>query len=65
MSYKAPKCSPPRELVPPSEPIVFVIGSMAHGKVTFCLFFTKTVEFSTNCKCYRGNNIVQYNIDEY
>jgi len=33
MSYKAPKCSPPRELVPPSEPIVFVIGSMAHGKV--------------------------------
>ena len=41
MSYKAPKCSPPRELVPPSEPIVFVIGSMAHGKVTFYLFFYK------------------------
>eukprot|EP00111_Clytia_hemisphaerica_P023544 TCONS_00069359-protein len=33
MSYKAKKCTPPRELVPTDEPIVFVIGAMAHGKV--------------------------------
>lgn len=32
-SYKATKCVPARELVPSEEPIVIVIGAMAHGKV--------------------------------
>jgi len=32
-SFKAKKCVNPRELVPTDEPIVIVVGSMAHGKV--------------------------------
>ena len=33
MSFKAEKCVDPRTLVPTEEPIVFVIGAMAHGSV--------------------------------
>lgn len=32
-SYKAKRCVNPRELVPSDEPVVIVVGSMAHGKV--------------------------------
>lgn len=34
MSYSATKCIHPRDLVPVDEPIVFVIGAMAHGAVS-------------------------------
>ena len=33
MSFKAEEVVNPRELVPDDEPIVFVIGAMAHGSV--------------------------------
>ena len=37
-SYNVPKCINPREYVPTDDPIVFVIGAMAHGSVSYlCL----------------------------
>eukprot|EP00795_Rhopilema_esculentum_P015310 gene15311-6527_t len=33
MSYNAEKCAHPRDYVPADDPVVFVIGAMAHGSV--------------------------------
>lgn len=33
MSFKAEQCVDPRTLVPSDEPIVFVVGAMAHGSI--------------------------------
>jgi len=41
MSFKAEKCVDPRTLVPSDDPIVFVVGAMAHGSVSFKTFKLK------------------------
>ncbi|XP_060578926.1 ribosomal RNA small subunit methyltransferase NEP1-like [Ruditapes philippinarum] len=33
MSFKAEKCVDPRTLVPSDDPVVFVVGAMAHGSI--------------------------------
>ena len=48
MSFKAEKCVDPRTLVPSDDPIVFVVGAMAHGSVSFKTFKLK---FYNEQKC--------------
>ncbi|CAL1278277.1 unnamed protein product [Larinioides sclopetarius] len=38
-SYSAKKIVNPRELVPQDEPIVIVVGAMAHGQVSLAVFY--------------------------
>lgn len=38
MSFNANKIQNPRELVPSEEPIVVVVGAMAHGQVMIAIY---------------------------
>ena len=37
MSFHAEGCVDPRTLVPPEDPVVLVVGAMAHGSVSMSL----------------------------
>ena len=36
MSFHSEDCIDARTLVPPDEPVVLVVGAMAHGSVSYC-----------------------------
>jgi len=56
MSYKATKCLGPREIVPSDEPIVVVIGAMAHGKVSAFNSCIKLCSFELTYFFFRTKN---------
>lgn len=45
-SFTAKKLVNPREIVPASEPIVVVIGAMAHGKVSILLLLARDLNLA-------------------
>ncbi len=41
-SFQAPEIVDPRTLVPSDQPVVFVIGALAHGSVSLCTMLANT-----------------------